>query len=348
MSALAGASPVIPQRWERPFSFGPGSLKRLLATKYLARAGRGDLAGVRALLAEHPEFLNRRGSHNRTLLWEAARQGRLEMVQWLVEQGAEVDATGAYSSESQVQLTPYCAAIYYRRPAVAQYLSPQNPQLDVFRAAFLGDQERVAQALAADPSLLWAEDPADPIYFMPLLVFPVAGGQAAMLAWLLQQGAPVAPYSAGLLCRAAAASRMDLLELLIAYGADVRAVEGGVFAVTSDLDILTFLLDRGTSATRTGKNGFPPLVYVARGDKGGHADKVELLLKYGAEVNARGPGGRTALHYAAAGGYTAVIQVLLAHGADPDLRDAQGQTALDQARAIYKTAAAQLLSLVTR
>ena len=164
---------------------------------------------------------------------------------------------------------------------VARYLSTQNPQLDIFRAAFLGDQARVAEALAADPSLLQAEDPMDPTYFMPLLAFPVAGGQATMLAWLLERGAPVAPYSAGLLCRAAVASRMDLLELLIAYGADVRAMDCTVFAATSDLGILTFLLDRGISATRTRQNGFPPLVYVARGDKGEHADKVELLLSMG-------------------------------------------------------------------
>jgi hypothetical protein len=58
----------VPQRWERPFPRTPGYWKQQLATKYLAIAGRGDLVALRQLLAEHPEWLNKRGPHNRTLL----------------------------------------------------------------------------------------------------------------------------------------------------------------------------------------------------------------------------------------------------------------------------------------
>lgn len=333
----------VPQRWERPFDFPPGRWKRQLATKYLAIAGRGDVAALRDLLAGHPEYLNRRGSHNRTLLWEATRGGRLEAVRWLVGRGAELDATGCYNGESHVQLTPYCAAVYYRRPAVAAYLRARRPHLDIFRAAFLGDHERVEGALAAEPASLDAEDPCDDIYYMPLLAFPVAGGHAALVELLLRRGAPVARYSAGLLGLAARAARMDLLELLVAHGADARAVDSGIWAGASDLGILRYLLGHGASATRPGKNGFPPLVYVARGDKGERPDKVRLLLEHGAQVDARGPRGRTALHYAAAAGYTRVIRVLLEHGADPALGDERGETALSLARAAGKASAATLL-----
>lgn len=334
----------VPQRWERPLDFAPGHWKRQLATRYLAIAGRGDLATLRDVLAAHPEYLSRRGSHNRTLLWEATRRGQLAVAQWLVAQGADLDATGCYNSESHVQITPYCAALYYQRPAVAAYLRAQRPRLDIFRAAFLGDQQRVADALAAEPALLAAEDPDDDIYYMPLLAFPVAGGHAALVEVLLRRGAPVARYSAGLLGLAARAARLDLLELLVAHGADVRAVDSGIWAGVSDLAILHYLLRHGASATRPGKNGFPPLVYVARGDKGERPDKVQLLLEHGASVNARGPRGRTALHYAAAAGYTRVIQVLIDHGANLALADEQGETALSLARAAGKTTAATLLS----
>jgi hypothetical protein len=98
-----------------------------------------------------------------------------------------------------VQITPHCAAIYYHRAEVATYLLSQGAQLDVFRAAFLGDQPRVARLLAAQPDLLRAEDPHDAIYFTPLLAFAVAGGHLSVVDWLLRQGAPVAPYSAQLL-----------------------------------------------------------------------------------------------------------------------------------------------------
>jgi ankyrin repeat protein len=334
---------TVAQRWERPFDFPPGFWKRQLPTKYLAIAGKGDVGALRDLLAVHPEFLNQRGAHNRTLLWEAARRGRLAAVQWLVEQGADLDATGCYNGESHVQLTPYCAAIYYRRHAVADYLLAQGPHLDIFRAAFLGDRQRVAEALAADPALLQAEDPHDTIYFMPLLAFPVAGRQAGVLDFLLREGAPVAQYSGGLLGLAAGTARMDLIEQLVAHGADVRAVDSGLFGRVSDLSILRYLLGHGASATDPGKSGLPPLIFVARGDKGEHPAKVRLLLEHGASVNACSPQGRTALHYAAAAGFTRVVEVLLDHGADVSATDRQGATALSMARAAGKTATVALL-----
>ena len=57
----------------------------------VAAAGRGDLETVRTVLAERPDWLLRVGSHGRTMLWEAAYRGRLAMVEWLLDQGAEVD-----------------------------------------------------------------------------------------------------------------------------------------------------------------------------------------------------------------------------------------------------------------
>jgi ankyrin repeat protein len=333
----------VPQRWERPLDFEPGHWKKQLPTKYLQVAARGDFDGLRQLLAEHPEFLNKRGSHGRTLLWEATRWGKLEAVKWLVEQGAEVDATGCYNGESYVQLTPYCAAIYYRREDVAAYLSTRDPQLDIFRAAFTGDQKRVAEALAADPAMVNAEDPFDDIYFVPLLAFAVVGGHLAMVEILLKRGAIVTPYSAQLIHLAARASRLDLIEMLVAYGADMRAVDTGIFVAVLDLQIMRYLLTHGASATAVGKNGFPPLIYLSRGDKSEHPDKLQLLLEHGASVNAIGPKGRTALHYAAAGGHLQSMTVLLHYGADPTLRDHQGQTPLSLARATGKIKAANLL-----
>lgn len=336
-------SPNMPRRWERPFNFPPGFWKQQLPGKYLQVAARGDLKGLEKLLAEHPEFLSKRGSHNRTLLWAAARRGKFAAVKWLAEQGAELDATGCYNSESHVQITPYCAAIYYNRSDVADYLRSHNPQLDIFRATFLGDEQQVADQLAADPALLHMEDPHDPIYFMPLIAFAIAGRQAGMAEFLLRRGAIVEPYSALLLDLAARASRMDLIELLVSYGADVQAVATGIFLTAVDMGIFRYLIDNGAPVNKPGKNDFPPLVYVARGDKAERSDKVQVLLECGAPINATDPKGRTALHGAAVAGHMKVMTVLLDHGADVTLKDNQGNTPLALARAGGKTAAAALL-----
>jgi ankyrin repeat protein len=231
------------QRWDRPLDMPPGCWKTQLATKYLEIGRRGNVDALRKLLAEHPEFLNQHGSHNRTLLWEAARNGKLGAVIFLRDQGADVNATGCYHSETMVQITPYCAAVYYERPAIATYLSGLCAPHDIFRAAFLDDEKRVAAMLADQPDLLNAEDDCDMIYYFPLITFAVAGGNADLVADLLRRGADVAQYSAQLFHIAAKAGRMDLVELLASNGADVRTVDSGDFASVSDLSILRYFLD---------------------------------------------------------------------------------------------------------
>jgi ankyrin repeat protein len=334
---------LVPQRYQRPLNIPPGFLKKFLATKYLEVGSKGDIEALRQLLAQHPEFLNKRGPNNRTLLWEAARRGKLPAVRWLVEQGAEIDATGAYNHESLIQLTPYCATIYYHRFEVAVYLRSQGAREDIFRAVFLGDLGQVDRELAAQPELINAEDPHDFVYYMPLLAFAVVGGQAEMAKFLLRRGASVAPYSALLLGLAVRNTRRDFIDLLVSHGADVRALGADTFVATTDLEIMRYLFQHGVSASRTLENGFPPLVYLARGDKGEHPEKIRLLLEHGAPVNARGPKGRTALHYASAAGFIRVIALLLDYGADISLKDDEGNMPLDLARRGEKIAAAAML-----
>jgi ankyrin repeat protein len=116
---------------------------------------------------------------------------------------------------------------------------------------------------------------------------------------------------------------------------------------TPDLQLIQYLLEHGASATRPLTNGFTPLIYLARGDKGEHPEKMRLLLERGAPVNARGPKGRTAMHYAASAGFLNVIVLLLDHGADVTLVDDAGETALNVAQRTGKIAAASLLLRVS-
>ena len=50
----------------------------------LVLAGRGDVAAVASLAGEYPGLIDQRGGDGVTMLWTAARRGRLALVRWLV------------------------------------------------------------------------------------------------------------------------------------------------------------------------------------------------------------------------------------------------------------------------
>ena len=76
----------------------------------VATAARGDLESTREFVDNKPEWIHTVGSHGRTMLWESAYRGKQEVVQFLVEQGADVNICGCHCTPHLVEISPYCAA----------------------------------------------------------------------------------------------------------------------------------------------------------------------------------------------------------------------------------------------
>lgn len=95
-------------------------------------------------------------------------------------------------------------------------------------------------------------------------------------------------------------------------------------------ELANALLDRGANveARSTNQMRNTPLHAAAAG---GNTALVELLLKFGADANARQEGGFTALHSAAQAGNRPMVEALLANGADLNARAANRQSPLDLA-----------------
>ncbi|MDE0225390.1 MAG: ankyrin repeat domain-containing protein [Gammaproteobacteria bacterium] len=298
----------------------------------VAAAGRGDMDTVRAVLEEKPDWVTMAGSHGRTMLWEAAYRGRIAMVDYLLDRGADIDACGCHFTPLLVDISPYCAAEFRKHREVAARLLKRGARLDVYTAAYLGDTEEVCEYLDREPGLATAEKPQnDPNLRATALHYAVAAGYLDIVSLLLARGADPRPYGDFLVRFCAWRRRPDILERLLDAGLDPSTSEPPRSGVT-DPEILRVLRDRGVEwRPDHAEGGWPPIVFQSRGDRGGDAGRVRALIDQGADVNARNHKGQTALHCAAKAGFTDIVALLLSHGAEVDPPDARGETPLASA-----------------
>lgn len=311
------AFPDSTSRWVKPLEPKSRHWKKQLAGKHLKLAERGQVDEVRNLLEEHPEFLNKRGSHGRTLLWSAVRRGRLELVRWLLNKGADPNLTGCINSDSFVQLSPLSACEFYRREQIRSLLVAHGAKDDIFRHTYRGVADLVLDEIDNKPDLLHAEDPHDEIYYSPLLSFAIVGGTLDLVRSFVDRGFDVGKYSFQLIYIASHFRQNAILELLFSNGALIESADAGLWLSTNDISILRRLIQEGLSANQRPNGDLTPLLYICRADKGTRTDKLRLLLELGADVSATSADGRTALHYAVVSGNYQACDMLLAAGVDP-------------------------------
>lgn len=75
---------------------------------------------------------------------------------------------------------------------------------------------------------------------------------------------------------------------------------------------------------------------------GGNLDCIELLLEYGADVNAQNSDGRTPLHRLYSERYDKIAEWLIGCGADPHIADRRGVSAYDLAPKYYNCSCVHL------
>ena len=147
--------------------------------------------------------------------------------------------------------------------------------------------------------------------------------------------------------------KLDLVKLLVSYGANVnhkskvgsspllmacehfhsnraRQVLLGKPDAPHQLELVKYLVGNGADVKEAGPNGNTPLLAAAlSGFK--EPSLVAYLLDKGADPNAKNSLGSTALHFAAANGCLETVEELVRYGAQLEVVDAEGMTPLQRA-----------------
>lgn len=260
----------------------------------------------------------------------AVRNGRMEIVAWLLEHGADI------WKESAAGATPLKVAAMFAkdRPELMALFEKQIK--DVNDTGYNGETLLMLSAASGNLSEfqrfvnkggnIWQKDNDG----KTVLMYAAEGGNTAILDHLLYKGdnpAAVDKHGKTALMYAAAAGQDKAVKYLADRGAEISAVDDdGKAAIMyaaekGHHEIVEMLVNMGESAAVTDKKGKTALMYAA---EGGSLPAVETLLMKGVDVNAVDENGVPVLSYAVKGNNSDVARRLVRQGANVLAQDSNG------------------------
>lgn len=281
---------------------------------------------------------NELNEEGRTPLMAAASRGRLDVMDLLLDHGADPNGRALGPKRGRKPLE------YWEARALKESVDPDLGQTALIRMVgrYLNTEQVMKKLLeaGADPDLT-------DVYRKTPLMHATWRGRPDVVRLLLAAGAnpnlrDVFDYSALMHARRAVYHEgedgLEIVRLLREAGADEAGwadVELEWAAGSGDLDRVKAEVERGADVNFLNDSGETPLLR-ATVDRGVEPERalrmITFLLGHGADPNRCRQGGSSPLFSAVRHGDLEVVHLLLLHGADPSAQE-DGLTALDEAKA---------------
>ncbi|KAI9653676.1 MAG: hypothetical protein M1831_005704 [Alyxoria varia] len=292
--------------------------------------GHHAVVGVLLAHSANTELLTKDGWAS---LHVAVRQGRLEIMRTLLDSGANIEQS------SSGGWTPLAKAAWYGRVRVANFLLSRDVpastearttakgRTPLILAAHRGKTHIVEKLLDKGQAHIEAKDREG----FTALFHAAWQNHPETLKALAKRGAnlDVSDSEHSALERAAQKGHYGILQSLLEADAKLRPATLVEAARNGHADIVQLLLQHGADSNVRNFEGDTPLTSAA-GE--GHVDVVTLLLdSCGADIEAAGTSGWSALGEAAFRGYFEVVKTLVERGANANRRCLGGHTPLHDA-----------------
>ena len=196
-----------------------------------------------------------------------------------------------------------------------------------------GATAEIADAVAGDPSLLTWRDPQG----VSPLIWSIYTGQPLVRDYLMAEKSRLGQLP-DIFEASAAGDALTLRQILSETPQAVREFSGDgwtplhLAAAFGTPEAVRLLLQNGAQVDAVSQNPQANQPLHATLALGRNPETIELLLKAGANPNARQTGGFTPIFSAAAANRRDLVELLIAHGADPSISNDFAQTAAGFAR----------------
>jgi ankyrin repeat protein len=337
------------------------------ATALSVASARGNTALVTLLLESHADP-NARLASGETPLMSAADKGHADVVRALLQHGADVNAKEARGGQTALM---WAAA--NRHADIVQLLIERGADVgarsngDFTPLLFAAQQGEVESGRALLQAGARVNDSRKSDLLTPLMV-AAASGHQPFAVLLMERGADAGAVDAlgftALHYAAVDDTRAELVKAMLGHGANpnARTTRDSRKNVTSGVSLkgatplflaaslgnvanVRALIAAGADPFLATDERTAPLQVAAWGGDPYFRDWTEdekrnlfeitrLLVELGADVNAAGEHGWTALHGAAYKGVDTIVQFLVDRGARMEVFDEYGQTPLSIANAV--------------